>query len=112
MKEDQSNRGDVIQAIRNEVRRGTHRFTLHAGDRMTMRHISVREVEEALVDVGAEAIEDYAEDPRGPSCLILGTTRRGRMLHVRCSYPPRVAVITAYDPDPAEWIDWRRRKGV
>jgi hypothetical protein len=77
---------------------------------MTQRHISVREVEGALLSNNAEMIEDYPEDPRGASCLILGLTANGRPLHVQCTYPPDVAVITSYAPNPEEWTDWRLRK--
>lgn len=76
---------------------------------MTRRHISVNEAEEALLSSQAEVIEEYPEDPRGPSCLVLGFTVDGRPLHIQCTYPPNVAVITTYEPDPEEWIDWRVR---
>ena len=77
---------------------------------MTERDISVRNLEEALLSVEAEVIEDYPEDPRGPSCLILGFTSDGRPWHIQCTYPPNVAVVTAYEPRPEEWVGWRRRK--
>ncbi|MBI4298691.1 MAG: DUF4258 domain-containing protein [Chloroflexi bacterium] len=73
--------------------------------------VSVREVEEAILSGGAEVIENYPEDTRSPSCLVLGLTRGGRPLHIQCTYPPNVAIITAYEPKPEEWIDWRVRKG-
>ena len=40
------------------------------------------EVTEALSSTAAKVIEDYSEDPRGASCLILGFTTTGRPLHV------------------------------
>jgi hypothetical protein len=79
---------------------------------MTQRDISVREVEEALLNTDAEVIEDYPEDTRGSSCLILGFTTDGRPCHIQCTYPPNVAIITAYEPNPEEWIEWRRRRVV
>jgi len=30
---------------------------------------------------------------------------------MQCTYPPRVAVITAYEPKSDEWVEWRIRKG-
>ena len=57
-------------------------------------------------------IEEYPEDKYGPSCLIYGITRRGKILHVQCSVDP-VWVITAYDPtlNPEEWdSEFKRRK--
>ena len=56
----------------------------------------------------AEVIEDYPTDKYSPSCLIYGRTAAGRVLHVQAN---RSGVnITAYDPDPEEWIDLKRRK--
>jgi hypothetical protein len=75
-------------------------------DRM-IRPAEVRQV----IDQG-EVIEDYSDDPRGHSCLVLGFGENGRALHVVCA--PKVeylAIITAYLPDIAEWSsDFRKRK--
>ena len=59
--------------------------------------------------VNGAIIEAYPEDKYGPSCLILGKTRPGRPLHVQCSLPPTVWIITLYEPDPTEWTDFRIR---
>lgn len=57
-------------------------------------------------------VEDYPEDPRGHSCLLLGIGLGGGPLHVVCS--PKedyLAVITAYLPDPRNWAeDFKARK--
>lgn len=51
-------------------------------------------------------IEDYANDPRGASCLILGRGIEGRPIHVVCSPKAEfLAIITAYLPDRDEWSD-------
>lgn len=101
---------DLLHQIRGEVRKGNHRFTIHAGERMTERYIAVEEVEEVILDGGAEVVENYPEDPRGSSCLVLGVTSQGRALHIQCSHPPIVAIITAYEPDPGEWTGLKIRK--
>lgn len=58
-----------------------------------------------------QLIEDYPEDARGHSCLLLHAPE-GRPVHVVCS--PKedyLAVITAYVPDLAFWSeDFRSRK--
>jgi len=73
------------------------------------RMISPLEVEAVVVN--GELIEDYPQDPRGHSCLMLGLGDAGRTVHVVCS--PKddyLAIITAYLPDPAQWSeDFRRR---
>ena len=51
-----------------------------------------------------EMIEDYPEDVRGHSCLLLGIDLEGRPIHVVCSPKPEfLAIITAYTPEPKEW---------
>jgi hypothetical protein len=84
-------------------------LTAHASDRAVKRDIDAAEIEEAVIN-GA-VIEDYPQDKYGPSCLILGTTQAGRVLHVQVSYPPAVKVITVYEPSSASWEeDWKTRK--
>lgn len=66
------------------------------------RMITPAEVE-TVIGTG-ELVEDYPEDARGHSCLLLGFGEGGRPVHVVCS--PKdgyLAIITAYLPDPAQW---------
>jgi hypothetical protein len=71
-------------------------------DRLDVRH---------TVEKG-EVIEDYPEDSRGHSCLLLGFGEGRRPIHVVCA--PKedyLAIITAYLPDTAEWAaDFKTRK--
>ena len=59
-----------------------------------------------------EMIEEYPEDSRGHSCLMLGSGDEGRAIHVVCA--PKVeyvAIITAYLPEKKGWIeDFRIRR--
>ena len=77
---------------------------------MDLQRISVGEIEDAVLSSQAEVIEDYPEDPRGTSCLVLGFTSSARPIHVQLTHPPGVAVITAYESDPEQWEDFRVRK--
>lgn len=87
-------------------------FLPHAVRQMSRpaRMIAPSEVERVLFQ--GEVIEDYPEDARGHSCLMLGSGSNARPVHVVCS--PKddyLAVITAYIPDPAQWSeDFRRRR--
>lgn len=85
-------------------------FSRHALDRSTLRGISVQEIREAMQR--SELLEDYPNDKYGPSCLVLGFTEDGRALHVQCSYPsrPLIKIITVYEPDPQEWLEFRTRR--
>jgi hypothetical protein len=97
-----------ILAIQKAVREGDIFFSEHAVRQMAKRDIDDDEVVEAILS--GEIIEEYPADKYSPSCLIFGETKDRRSLHVVCSLPPRVRVITVYEPDPDEWIDYRRRK--
>ena len=72
------------------------------------RLISANEVEQVVLE--GDLVEDYPDDVRGHSCLLLGAPD-GRPVHVVC--PPRaqyLAIITAYLPEPTQWSpDFRRR---
>lgn len=65
-----------------------------------------------VVETG-ELVEDYPEDVRGHSCLLLGRDRDNRSIHVVCSPKDEyLAIITAYVPNPSEWeadLKTRRR---
>ncbi|HLL15317.1 MAG TPA: DUF4258 domain-containing protein [Pyrinomonadaceae bacterium] len=100
----------MISEIREKFAAGEFEFSKHAVDQSILRHISVREMREAMIM--AEIIEDYPEDKYGPSCLVLGYTQARRPLHVQCSHPsrPLLKIITLYEPDPDLWIDLKVRK--
>jgi hypothetical protein len=97
-----------LDEIRAEITAGNYRFSDHAVKRMIRRSIDRIEVEEATL-IG-EIIEEYPDDKYSPSCLIYGVSKAGRHLHVQLSLPPAVTVITAYDPEASEWIDYRVRR--
>jgi hypothetical protein len=83
----------------------------HSVQQMARPQIMISAAEVRRVIRMGEVIEDYAEDARGHSCLILGRGRGGRPLHVVCA--PKsdyLAIITAYLPDPAEWEDNFRQR--
>ena len=101
-------------AIGDEVRIAARKrllFLPHAIRQMSRpeRMITPREVE-SVVTTG-EVIEDYPNDPRGHSCLMLGRGDINRALHVVCSPKDEyLAIITAYLPDPGQWSpDFKRR---
>ncbi|HEX8128391.1 MAG TPA: DUF4258 domain-containing protein [Pyrinomonadaceae bacterium] len=100
----------MISEIREKIAAGEFEFSKHAVDQSILRHISVREMREAMVV--SEIIEDYPHDKYGPSCLVLGYTQAHRPLHIQCSYPSRpvLKIITIYQPDPDLWIDLKVRK--
>jgi Domain of unknown function (DUF4258) len=73
------------------------------------RMITTKEIQ-SIVMTG-EVIEDYPEDIRGHSCLILGFGDNNRAIHVVCSPKDEyLAIITAYIPEATQWSsDLKRR---
>jgi hypothetical protein len=78
-------------------------FRIHAVQRMFERHVSVRNVSQAIHS--GEIIEDYSTEMPEPSRLILGFQGR-RPFHVVASEnqeTKEITVITVYVPDPRKW---------
>ena len=100
----------MIDAIRLKVANGLYEFSKHAVDQSILRNISLGEFLES-VDNGT-IIEDYPDDKYGPSCLIHGFTNDGRPIHVQCTFAEReiLKIITLYEPDDNQWIDFRKRR--
>lgn len=86
-------------------------FLPHALRQMLRVERMIRREEVRQVIAHGDVIEDYPEDPRGHSCLMLGLGDGGRALHVVCA--PKedyLAIITAYRPGEQEWsADFRSR---
>lgn len=81
-------------------------FLPHATRQMMRpeRMINTTEVRKVLME--GEIIEDYPDDTRGHSCLMLGFGESERVLHVVCSPKDEyLAIITAYAPNPDQWND-------
>ena len=98
-------KSEIIKLVRKSAKKKIL-FLPHAVRQMSRsnRMISISELRHVVED--GELIEDYPEDVRGHSCLILGYDEEGRPIHVVCS--PKedyLAIITAYLPDPNQWED-------
>jgi hypothetical protein len=102
----------LLRRIRAKIRREDWELTLHAQRQSQTRKISQAEIKSAIL--AGQVIEDYPDDPRGPSCLILGYTRQRRPLHIVLAYPvkgQRLKVITVYEPSADQWqVGWRKRR--
>ncbi len=102
-----------IETIWAKVRSGKYIISFSHTEKVRLRKIEAEEIEQAICN--GTIIEPYPDDPRGPSCLVLGLTSRDRPLHVICGRleEDEILIVTAYEPDPEEWeADWKtRRKG-
>ena len=100
----------TLDDIRRQLVAGEFEFSRHAFKRAIERNISDAEIRQA----GAQAkiIEDYPDDKYAPSSLLLGYTVIGRPLHIQTSHVDSdfLKIITIYEPDPAEWYDYAKRR--
>jgi hypothetical protein len=102
----------TIDAIREACQAGEWAMTEHARIRAGRRRILDEELVASLA--GGEVLENYPDDPRGPSALILGHANDGRAIHAVCAFDPSgtLLIITTYEPGLPRWIDERTRGGT
>ncbi|MDG2991085.1 DUF4258 domain-containing protein [Candidatus Synechococcus calcipolaris G9] len=100
----------TLEEVKSQLQAGQFEFTRHAFKRAVERNISEAEIREASTKI--EVIEDYPDDKYSPSCLLLGFTLANRALHLQVSRieSDNVKIITLYEPDSMQWMDYRRRK--
>ena len=101
----------MLSEIRGVFREGSYLVSKHCLDQALDRGIDLTDAAAAIREDSPEIIEDYPNDQRGPSLLILCKGPSEEWYHVQCAYPPAVKMITIYLPDPARWTDdFRRRR--
>jgi len=99
-----------IETIQEKIKEGRYSISFTHTEKLRQRRIKAEDIEQAIAT--GSVIEDYPEDRRGPSCLLLGFAGK-RPLHVVCGQlkTDEVLIITEYEPDVAEWEgDWQTRK--
>lgn len=87
-------------------------YTEHAMDEMNGETDIVTTDEVCQVLFESETVEEYPEDARGHSCLMLGFTRKRRPVHVVCAPKEHyLGIITVYVPGRDRWhADFRTRR--
>jgi len=97
-----------IGEIQNKVRREEYEFSVHAEKERYAEDITIQDIETPIYN--GEILEDYPNDPRGPSCLILGYSQN-TPIHIVCGYTSTnwIRIITVYIPKLPKWIDERTR---
>jgi len=106
-----SHSGEIVERVRKAARKRIL-FLPHALERMNSPDRMISREEVRMVIFYGELVEDYPDDPRGHSCLLLGFGESRRPIHVVCAPKSEyLAIITAYLPDPDSWEpDWKTRK--
>lgn len=99
-----------INKIKVKLERNEFILSRHAEEEKQTDEISYFEIDEAFEDL--EIVEDYPDDPRGNSCLVLGFTQDGRPLHFVLGNleEEKILIITMYRPGVEEWVDSRLRR--
>ena len=99
-----------LSDIQRQLAAGQFEFSRHAFRRAVERNIGEQEIREA--GAHAEVIEDYPDDKYSPSGLLLGFTTAGRPLHFQVSLAESdlTKIITIYEPDTNEWIEFKKRR--
>jgi len=102
-----------IQAF---VRAGRYEVSFHAQQERLEDDLDLDQIEAAIVDRG-EILEQYPDDPRGESCLLLGFVGNAPV-HVVLGWAAMhlttdklLRIITVYRPTVPKWIDPRTRGG-
>ncbi|MBW4492869.1 MAG: DUF4258 domain-containing protein [Oscillatoria princeps RMCB-10] len=100
----------TLEDVRRQLYLGQFEFSQHAFKRAVERNISEREIREP--GENAIVIEDYPEDKYSPSFLLLGFTSAGRPLHLQVSLMDSevTKIITIYEPDGGQWINYYQRR--
>ena len=100
----------TVNFIKQCVVNGDFELSLHADEERLAEGLTVTDIESVLHS--GELLEDYPDDPRGHSCLILGDAQK-QPVHIVCGMTKqkRLLIITVYLPSPPKWKDERTRSG-
>ena len=100
----------ALELVWTQLSSGDYDLSRHALRRAVERDISEQEIREAGLQ--AAIIEDYPDDKYSPSSLLLGFTSMGRALHIQVSRADTelARIITLYEPNADEWVDYSRRR--
>lgn len=98
---------DIIRSIYNKK----FRISDHADEESHNDKLTFDDVFASVLD--GEIIEIYPEDKPYPSCLVYGRNFKNEPIHSVWAYNKEKeasVLVTVYRPDPARWIDFKRRK--
>jgi uncharacterized DUF497 family protein len=103
--------GITLDILHNLCKDETILMTQHAYNRCRERGIHYEDIKNVILN--GEIIEQYADDFPYPSCLTLGASLKGLLIHVICGVGEgKLWIISAYYPNPEKWEpDFKTRKG-
>jgi len=101
--------------IQELVRAGRYEVSFHAQQERLEEDLDLAQIETAIINHG-EILEQYPDDPRGESCLLLGFVET-TPVHVVLGWGTMqsgqkvLRLITVYTPTAPKWINPRTRGG-
>ncbi|MCY4515513.1 MAG: DUF4258 domain-containing protein [Candidatus Tectomicrobia bacterium] len=105
----------TINEIKQCIIKERYEFSFHAQQERLADDLDITDIETAILN--GEMLEDYPDDPRGESCLLLGYVGENP-LHIvagwsrmKFSDQKALRIITVYVPQPPKWQTPRRRGG-
>ena len=96
--------------IKSKVEKGEYELSGHAEEERQADKILIEEIENVLLN--GEIVEDYPNDPRGTSCLLLGFGNESCPIHIVCGKTKKkedLRIITVYVPSLPKWTDPKTR---
>ena len=99
-----------IKYIIAAIEKSQIKITEHADEEAFDDKLKFDEVYFSVIH--GEIIEYYDNDKPYPSCLIFGNNFSGEPIHSVWAYNPEnlwAVLITVYRPDPARWINYKKR---
>ncbi|MCP4398850.1 MAG: DUF4258 domain-containing protein [bacterium] len=96
-----------IEEIHAKIRANDYVYSHHAEIERVADGLTFIQIEEALLD--GEILEDYPDDGRGESCLVIGFSDNVP-IHVVCGWRGKeIVIITVYIPGLPKFVDpWTR----
>lgn len=94
-----------LDIAKGKVKQDKFELSQHAQREAAAEQISVDDIKDAILT--GQELEPYPNDPRGPSCLMVGQDQSGRWIHVLCGNfeKENLLIITVYLPQPPKWKD-------
>ena len=85
--------------IRTEIEQQSYEIPIHADNERLVDGLTTSQLEVALSE--GKVIEEYPDDLRGESCLVLGFTSDGTPVHIVCgrNLTGHFILITVYIPN-------------
>ena len=97
-----------IEEVKEKIGHDEYEISFHAEKERYAEDITISDLETAIAD--GKILENYPDDQRGTSCLVLGYSQN-RPIHIICGCTPTkwIRIITVYIPKLPKWINERTR---